>query len=610
MITKNISNLLARGNLTPREKFLLLIHNDIERMKTGKDALTPADKEALENWQAHTNEDAREWNRLNDGWKLSGRIDIEAEFAFKEAQVAHLAALPIMLELSLYPLDRRIGFAIDALKRIKKVTIDEAVRIVEKQKGAKISEGMDFDYAVYQFAFEFLSPEDRKRMNELYPDVEYDHQYLDQEEIIAHLYDGKDELSDEAKDTLADLVAEQSYNKFAKEYQLFHYFACIPLLEVARHFLKKHGVEIAGRKFPKDQTAEDEDGDTLDAVTKAIEQYAEGHGTTVKAMLREGCRRWLDEGLLEEYTPLVVSDDAELLERWFKTKAKARKTLLAHIKNGELALRDRTATETRKEKLWSKGLYDREFTAATRALEDMHLEPVAKGELDEKRAFETFDGAVITGESIYAFQGNYEFVKDFKKRADTYDANLGLVYAESDPDHTGDHLDQELLVCDMGRDGEPLAFSTYGLNTTMIESVFKGRTLLEEYTKDGVTFLKFRNADIAATFRDRQKALIDGYAALLGFQSVLEKLSPIFETDMSDHVTQRLLIVRGFIEEHNKTLLAAADPDAGSKHKLFRQKEPMRFEEDFAIDVNAIKPDRKIIDEQIAKTREIFPEIK
>ena len=39
--------------------------------------------------------------------------------------------------------------------------------------------------------------------------------------------------------------------------------------------------------------------------------------------------------------------------------------------------------------------------------------------------------------------------KDFKKRTDTYDANLGLVYAENDPDHKGDHLDQELLICDL-----------------------------------------------------------------------------------------------------------------------------------------------------------------
>ena len=28
-------------------------------------------------------------------------------------------------------------------------------------------------------------------MHELYDDIEFDHQYLDQEEIIAHLYGGK-----------------------------------------------------------------------------------------------------------------------------------------------------------------------------------------------------------------------------------------------------------------------------------------------------------------------------------------------------------------------------------------------------------------------------------
>ena len=238
MITKNITNLLSRGNLTPREKFLLLIHNDIQRTKTGKDSLTAADKEALENWHAKTNEEAHEWNQLNDGWKLSGRMDIEAELHFKDAQVAHLSQLPVLMNLLVYPADRRAAFSVDALKRIKKVTIDEAIEITKKQKEAKLKEGMDFDYAVYELAFELMNPEDRKRMKELYDDIEFDHQYLDQEEIIANLYGGKDEMSDEAKDKLADLLAEKGYNRFAKEYQLFHYFACIPLLEVARHFLK------------------------------------------------------------------------------------------------------------------------------------------------------------------------------------------------------------------------------------------------------------------------------------------------------------------------------------------------------------------------------------
>ena len=609
MITKNISNLLAHGNLTPREKFLLLIHNDIQRTKTGKEALTPADKEALENWRAKTNEEAHEWNQLNEGWKFGGRMDLEAEIYFKDAQVAYLSASPITLNLLFYPAYRRMGFAIESLKHVKKVTIDQAIEIAQKQKGEKLNEGMDLDYAVYQLAFELLDSEDRKRLNELYGDIEYDHQYLDQEEIIANLYGKKNGLSDEAKDTLADLVAEQSYNKFAKEYQLFHYFACIPLVEVARQFLASHGIEISGNSLRKDQQAEDGDEDTIDAVTKAMQQYANGHDTTIKAMLREGCRRWLDGDLFEQYTPLAASNHTELLSRWFKTKNKARKTLLKHVTSGELALRDRTDAETRKEKLWSKGLYDREFATAQMMLENLDLASTAKGELDEKKAFEIFSEKVLTGESLYVFAGDYEFVKDFKKRADTYDPNLGLVYAENDPEQKGGHLDQELLVCDAGPDGDAAAFSSYGLNTRVLSSLFKGISLLEEHAKDGKTWIKFKDGKMADAFQERRQDLVDGYAALLAFETIFKKLSPIYEADMTDHVTGRLAIVRGFIEENNKAVRTAEDPEGETKNKFFREKDQLRFEDEWIIDVDTIEPDRKIREEHEAKLKEIFPQI-
>ncbi len=606
---KSIANMLSRGNLTPREKFLLLIHNDIQRMKIGKEALTPADKMALESWSAKTNEEAREWNQLNEGWKFSGRMDLEVEIFFKDAQVAYLSETPIALSLLLYPAYRRMGFAIEGLERIKKVTIDEAIKITQKQKEIKLKEGLDFDYAVYRMAFELLTPEDRKRMNELYEEVEYEHQYLDQEEIIAKLYGGKKELSYEAKDTLAELVAEQSYNKFAKESQLFHYFACIPLMEISRRFLKNHGIEIP--KNPA-ENQDDEDDDILervDAVRDAMQAYADEHGTTIKAMLRDECRRWLDQGLLDEYTPLIVSDDADLLARWFHTKAKARKKIFEHVTAGKLALRNRNDTETRKEKMWSKNLYDREFAAAQMILEAFNLEPTVKGELEEKKAFEEFSDKVITGESIYAFDGNYEFVTDFKKRADTYDANLGLVYAENDPEQKGDHLDQELLVCDVGPDGKPMAFSAYRLNTMVLSGLFKGMSLIEEYAKDGKTWIGFKDAKMAQAFLDRRQDLVDGYATLLAFETLFKKLSPIYEADMTDHVTGRLTAVRGFIEEHNKAIHTAANPEDETKNRFLKLKEPLQFDENWTIDIDAIKPDRKIIAEHEAKLKEIFPEM-
>jgi len=605
---KNIANLLARGNLTPREKFLLLIHNDVQRTKTGKDVLTAADKEALENWHAKTNEEVREWNQLNEGWKLSGRMDIEAELHFKDAQVAYLSQLPVLMNLLVYPGDRRASFSIDALKRIKKVTIDEAVEITKKQKGVKLKEGMDFDYAVYELGFELLAAEDRKRMKELYDDIEYDHQYLDQEEIIANLYGGKAEMSDEAKDKLADLVAEKGYNRFAKEYQLFHYFACIPLLEVARHFLKSHGIEIAGKPMAKDQQADDDDENTYEAVAKAMQEYADGHGVTMKAMLREGCRRWLDKGLLDDYTPLVASNDAELLARWFATKATARKTLLKHVAVGDLVSRDRTDEETRKEKLWSKGLYGREFIEAQTVLEDLHLEPKLKGELDEKRSFETFSDKVISGESLYAFKGDYAFIQDFKKRTDTYDANLGIVYAENDPDHKGDHLDQELLICDLAGNGEAAAFSRYGMSVAMLSGLLRSQTLFEDFKKDGKLFIRFKNDRLAALFAARRQELIDGYAILLGFETVFKKLSSVYETDMAEHVAERLVALKKDIEQHNEAVRIGTNTDEKTQksNKRLLREEPMSFEKELTIDIDAIESDKKTVEEHEAKLKEIF----
>jgi hypothetical protein len=342
-----------------------------------------------------------------------------------------------------------------------------------------------------------------------------------------------------------------------------------------------------------------------------MQEYAEGHGVTMKAMLREGCRRWLDKGLLDDYTPLAASNDAKLLARWFATKATARKTLLKHVAAGELVFRNRTDEETRKEKLWSKNLYGREFIEAQTVLEDLHLEPKVKGELDEKRAFETFSDKVISGESLYTFKGNYAFIQDFKKRTDTYDANLGIVYAENDPDHKGDHLDQELLICDLAKNGEAAAFSRYGMSVAMLSGLLRSQTLFEDFKKDGKLFLRFKNAGLAASFAARRQGLIDGYAILLGFETVFKKLSSIYETDMAEHVAERLAALRKDIEQHNEMVRIGTNTNEETKKsgKRLLRDEPMSFEKELTIDIDAIEPDKSTIEEHEAKLKEIFPNI-
>ena len=581
-------------------------------MKTGKDVLSLADKDALENWKAKDSFEAREWNRLNDGWKHSGRMEIEVELIYKDAQVAYLAQLPILMNILYYPAYQRMGKCIDTLDQIKKVELSEAVRIAAKQRDIKIKDGMDFDYAIYQLAFEHISADDRKLLNELYGDVETDHQYLDHEEIIANLYGGKNELTLEAKQKLATLVAEQSYNKFAKEYQLFHYFACIPLLEVARYFLKGKGMEVKGKSMAKNQEADDEDDGTYKDVTKAMETYAMKNDVTIQSMLKDGCLKWLDDGLIESYTPLAASNNKDLLKRWLMAKVEAATLLKKHVDSGELKIRERTDAETTKDKLYSKGLYDSELVAAREVMESVGLEMTEKGEVDEKKAFEKFDSAVITGESIYAFKGDYDFINKFRERVDTYDANLGLVYAADDPEQKNGHLDRELLICNLNNDGKPNFFSLYNMSIKMLSGLFEGKAHFESKKKNGKIFIEFKEHNIEQGFRGRRDDLIDSYAKLLAFESVFKKLSKVYEADLTHHVADRIKVIRLDMDQYNEAIRAATntstDESKKSRRGFFIDKDVMQFEDDLIIDIDAIKPDKKAVEEHEEKLKGIFGE--
>ncbi len=604
--------MLLKGNLTPTEKFILLIQDEVNRIKTGKEILTPADRDALENWKAQTNKEAHEWNRLNDGFKQTAKMNVEVEFTYKDAQVAYLAQLPITSQLLFYPYYREMRGCIKTLKNIKKATPKEVMEAAEKQKQVKLKEGMDFDYAIYQLAFELLSEKDKKQMKDLYEEIEYEHQYLDQEEIIANLFNGKETLTQKAKEKLATLVAERSYNVFAKEYQFFHYFACIPIAEVARYFLKSKGVEVKGKNLSKNQESDDEDSVTHDKIDDVVKKYAQENKISVETLLKEGCLQWLDDGLLDEYTPLVISTSAELFERWLKTKVKAKSILLKHIENKELTLRKRSENETFKHKLRSKDLYDIELNVARKVLENLDLElRVEKAEGDERVAFEEFNESIITGESLYTFKGEYGFVKKFKERADEYDANLGIVYADDDPEHTGEHLDQEFIVCSQNGKGDASFFSLYGMSISMLSSFFDGKLLFKEKVKDKKTYIEFKDPMIEAIFKERRKLMIDGYAKLLAFEKLFKKLGRIYQSDLEWNVRERIKRMKEHIDQFNETIRVAtntSEEERKYKEGIFRRKEVLYFEEEQIIDTEKILPDETVIEEYRKKFEDLFEE--
>lgn len=607
---RNLTTALQAGELRPKERVLLLVQNDIAKGKTGKEILSAADKHALsEGWKPKDNNEVHEYNKYLEGWRLVGAADIDAQTTFLNAQVSHFRKQPLIFALLQYRFNREMRSSLKRMKETKVVDIKEAIEITEMQKAVKLGNGLDFDYAVYKLAFEMLSAEDRARMNELYLDIEFDHAYLDQEEIIANLLGGKGELSKKNKEKLADLVAERCFNKFANEYQLFHYFACIPIAEVARRYLIDKGIALGGKPLAQNQETDDEDSTTHDDIQKAMVEYAEENRITVESMLRDACLKWIDGDLFEQYMPLVLSSDSELFQRWLAAKARAVTTLKKHIAKSELAVRERSPEESRRSKLYSKRLYDAELEQARQSMEAIGMKATqnAKGELDEKAAFATFSDKVITGESLYAFAGAYAFVKEFKEDVDTYNANLGLVYAPDDTEQKGENLDQELLITDTDAKGELSFFSPFGMAAWRLEAFLESGMFFEETEKDGERILTCSNKKIEQVFIETKNDVVEGYATLLSFGEMFEKLSKIYEIDVSYKVRGWIATAEEYIDAHNDALETAAGKMSEKDKKLFLYTEPaLKIDPAFYIDKGAIKPIKGRMGVYPEKCEEIF----
>jgi len=604
---KNISSLLQRGNLTPRERYLLIIQNDILKATTGKEPLTEADKEGLASWQAKTSEEAREWNKYNEGWQLSGRAGIDAEFIYAETKAEHFRKNIMATELAFYPFYREHLNALNALKKIKVVDIKEAVEITDKQREQKLKDGLDFDDAIYQLAFESLSDDLRKDILILDEEAKYESSYLDDEETIAGLLNGKDELTKEAKEKYAELVAERGYNEFAK---LWGSFASLPIIDIAKRWAKEKGIKprkkdyewlekIKGRAEKRgikmkeiyneieNQSGEkrsDEEWLLEDKLKEILEDYARDNKTTIKEILKETLIKWLEEGL--PYPPLVISKDKktygkdtklphnELFKEWLKAKDEARATLKKLINKGELKVFEARPKSGIIEKI------------------DINNEP---------------EGIrVITGESLYNFKGDYKFVKNFKKDVETYTPNLGIVYADDDHEQrSGDHLDQELLIAKKDKDGKPAIVSIFGMSLRKIEGTLRP-LYFKEVEKNGEVYLEFKSEDIEKAFKDTRQSLINGYAKLLAFQEIHKKLSKIYEVDLTFLITPKVEQVSEFIETHNQFLDNALEDITGLGVGFGLYKKPLKTREDLFINKDRIAPDTNTTEEYGKKFYEIL----
>ncbi len=563
-MTKNLDLTRISENLTPKERVLLMVHDDVEEQKTGKGVLTDADKHALtEGWTPKNNYEVDEYNKFNKGWRMMGFAEIDAQTTFLNAQSTYFQEKQMSNFLLLYPLFRDAKNWVDSLDNIKPVSIDQALEIVKRQREVKLKGGLEFDRAVYQLAFENLSKDLQEDLETLYPEIKYETDYLDEEEIIAGLFGGKEKLAIEDKNKLADLIIKKSYNQYAKEYQFFHYFASIPIKEVVKRWMKKRGIQPetlpadeefqnAFTKISEEKNLNSEEAIidwTAENIAEAISDYARKHQTTVEVELKEVCLEWIDEGLLDNYQPLFKSTDTKtcngttklpcnlIFKEWIEAKTKAKNILDNLISEGKL-----------------------------------------------KR-----EGDTLTGGSLYNFKGDYQFIKEHNKYVDLYDANLGIVYADDDPEHKKAHLDREFLITEIGEDGKPSGINFSQIAMARIKGFFEMLGFVKESEINGERIIEFKDENFNELMRNTITSLKELYSALLTFRELFRKLSKVYEVDLTFKIDEWVKQTEKFIDSHNEVLKLATKKD----FMEMRSKNTVRFKDDWFIDKSKISSDEE-----------------
>ncbi len=370
---KNISNLLGKSNLTPKERILMCIHNEIHERKTGENMLTKADLHALSTgWRPKDNFEVQEYNKYYYTWDVVSYLKIDMQTIYLNAIIDIQSADKVLL----YFVYRKAK----EQKNIFEARSDNATNELALSEILR-NTGLDYNVLLHKLTFENLPPEAQKDILALDPEAKTDSSYFDDEEKLYDILKDKESLTREETDMLTELVVDSipwEYAKFISDKGLNFasilfqgYFADIPILAFAKKLAKKLHIDCKDEEEMKNSLSKVPD---------------------LKSQFREIVYDEISSGIFfKDYIPLCNSkgyatcNDVdtklphnEVMEIWMKEKDNKRKLLEKYVASGKLGVEER---------------YKELFTI--------------------RKHYKS-----ITGESLYYLDEKLDFAEDYKKQVE------------------------------------------------------------------------------------------------------------------------------------------------------------------------------------------------
>lgn len=378
---KEITNLLANGNLTPKERALMLIQDSFNKDINGVSNLTEADKEALTKVkQIRRNDNSyRVYNSYMDLWKISDWLILDMQTLHLSATAEFLRASRLILMLQ----DMEVKRAKDFVLNLMKNYVPLGLKLLLKNTGIEI------DTLKYNLTFMNLPKEIQEDSLLLFPDCKTEQSFFEEEIFLHKYFSHKQKLTSADKEYIAEKVVDSfswNYLKLVKELNqdklwlafFDGYFTSI----MHTHILWKVA-EYLKLNF----------NDVDELRQYFIEQLKvdySGVRTNIKLCIVD----WVDSGLFtKEFQPLCLSDSyatygdndtvhahKEIINSWVKEYVKSFKVVDDLITNGKLKVERKSETIHKIEKVKT----------------------------------------IVTGESIFELEDEYIFGLEFRKYIDYF----------------------------------------------------------------------------------------------------------------------------------------------------------------------------------------------
>lgn len=376
---KSLSNILRRSNITPFERVMALVHNDVHREKTGKGMLSDSDVYALtKGWYASPSE-VTEYNKYINIARLESSMYMDAQMFLYRAEVSLLRNQRVLD--TFLPRARMISDLTDH-PFAKDIPVEESVRFLTQHMHLR------YEKALHIYTFHKLPKEIQDDLLLLDEEIASDEKYLGDQVFLYERFGNDITLSKQNKDLIISNIYSRTYYEGVKKiknstaekdgFLLHPFFAELQIKDLFQKL-------VDDEHIASDKT----DADTEEGLPSLVEECARNKNASIERLVKEKLSQWLDDGLfVNEHTPLFMS---EQFDTWSGDTRLSHKELFAAW-----------YTELQKSKQYFQVLFD------SKKLEKRMLE---REFLGMPRTM-----GVLTGTSLYTCNEDADFVKEYKKQ--------------------------------------------------------------------------------------------------------------------------------------------------------------------------------------------------